>query len=361
MSWLAGLTAGVSEGISDAHERRRQRIEQQMEEARKLASVAKTRSSKAKEVSQKIGQAHARFGVSKETLFSAYKAGQLETLLGLYDSPDMTTAMREALWKVPESQVSLNAGESIYDQINRAMGAISMGVKSIPEDQRNDYNVGSLLSRMMGGYTPDSINLALDDQTVEGFDVNELLNMPEPEALTPDQGANFNYDVIKQAELAGKLRGRSVTGDGSKEEGPSFRDITPAGKRRSDALIPLLVEKRVEELEVSGIDVIPSMRARIEAQIEYDVLEEIARRENAAADKRTGNVIYPEIQDFDTSRYSASTITGEAESNPPLDVEETIVYEGKTYIVVEGTATDPVILKDPITERQYRVKKKENE
>jgi len=358
MSFFAGLVKGTSEGISEAHDKRESLIAEQMKEAKNLSVSMGKRRAAALEVAQKIKNANARFGVSERRLYSAWKAGQLDQLLEVIESPDLTPDMRENLWTVP-NEVMVKQGEgNIYEQIDKAMGVIKQGVNSLPE--KNDYTVGNMLYELMGGHGINTVNNSLQGRTVDGYHVPELLNMPAPEGVEADQGANFNYDIVKKAERLHKLRTRQSTGS-KKGTDPRMFTISPEENRTLEPVVETLVQDFISKTK-DKYTWSDEPKANLRAAISADVISEYMERRNSAI--QGTETFYPAYQDWNAvERYSpfivndangtrvdANKLLNSRSAGRP-EAKPIQTFEGKDYEVLEEHYDDPdqphLIVRDP--------------
>lgn len=192
MFWL-GAAAGAADEVKAGQERARQRMERQLEEAKAYAQVAQKRRAEADGVKTQIKQMSASYGVSEKTLFSAYKNGNLEQLSKIYQTAqerngNLSPEVLESLYTVPAGMES----DDIQGELNRIFGIVEQGVREEP--QVDDASFSKLLFRAIGGDYTGAAEDALYGQTVQGYDVPTLLNMPLPVSPTAD-GGKINYDT----------------------------------------------------------------------------------------------------------------------------------------------------------------------
>lgn len=189
-----GIAAGVATGISENHDRIRQRVQEQMEEARAYSKVAKKREAEAAEVREQVISASKAYGVSPGKLISAYKGGQLDNLLAVYEKAQknkgtISPEVADSLWVVPDG---VEVDDDIGEELNRIYGVVQQGLDKEPEV--NDSSFLKVFSQALGFDTEGAAMRQLDGRTVQGYDVNSLLDMQDPSAPKGD-GGRINYDV----------------------------------------------------------------------------------------------------------------------------------------------------------------------
>jgi hypothetical protein len=189
-----GIAAGAARGISENHDRIRQRVQEQMEEAKAYSKVAKKREEEAAAVKERIMTASKTYGVSPGKLMSAYKGGQLDSLLDIYDKTqrkngNISPEVADSLWVIPEG---VEVDDNISEELNRIYGVVQQRLDKEPEI--NDSSFMKVFADALGFDTEGAALRQLDGRTVQGYDVDALLNMDSPVPPKGD-GGRINYDV----------------------------------------------------------------------------------------------------------------------------------------------------------------------
>lgn len=200
MSFFLGLATGASEQYVKEVDKTREKIERQRREAKAYAAEAKKREQEAAAVRTKIRNASGSYGISEQTLFSAYSNGHLEQYLDLIDRATSETARRggsispdilEGFYNVPQ-HVADNPTD-IDTEINRAFGLINQNIED-PEIETNDNSLGASLGVLLGLDAEG----ALRRQTVGGYNYEDLMNMPTPSMISGD-GGNIDPSIYGSA------------------------------------------------------------------------------------------------------------------------------------------------------------------
>ena len=198
--FFSGMAAGAAEQYTKEVDRVRDRVQQQLKEARVYANEAKKREQEAAAVRTKIRNASGSYGVSEQTLFSAYRNGHLDQYLGLVDRANREAARNgttlspetiESFYTVP--QMVVENPVDIDAEINRTFGLLGQNIDD-PDVVTDDRSIGDILSTVLGV----NVEGSLRGRTVQGYDYNDLMNLPDIAALEGD-GGRISPDVYPVA------------------------------------------------------------------------------------------------------------------------------------------------------------------
>lgn len=254
MSFLKGFAVGAGTSILDNQQRMREKLERQRQEARQLSKVAEQRRQQADTVLQDIRNTSQSYGIDEQVLYSAYRNGDYEQYKGMIESVRQAEALRgttttpetlQSLYEVPSSVIENPA--DLSTEIKRIFGVIEQGLGEVEPD---DVGIGRLLLRGLGIDEKG----ALARETVDGYSIEKLMDMPLP-TMPQGDGGRISQDAYR-------IAARPTRSPGSLTNEQVARTVGPAiiGEIRS-TLREAAFDSQFENLE-------PSIQAAVTAYVE---------------------------------------------------------------------------------------------
>lgn len=249
-----GLAAGAAEKGQENFSRIREKAARQIEEARVFAEKAKARETQANEVRSKIGNASKSYGIKENLLLSAYKDGNLDMYLkGVEEAREraavtgqqLSPEILESYYSVPRSMYE---GRDVGEELNKIFGVIQTGVNN--QEQIDDASLADIIMSALGGDDEGAVRRRNQRETVQGYDLDTLMNMPSVGPVEGD-GGSFSDDFYQDVN-------RKTTAD---------KPDSGAGYTEKQNFDRLLAEGMGAITQMGGATVGEAAKAGIEAEL----------------------------------------------------------------------------------------------